>query len=522
MLYDATGKRCVSYRADGSFLRNAYNTNGDLVSHYSDTDIVNENIDRKNVYCGGLVEIQPDSWDGQSAPTDSVTNLWGFPMSLSDDANQSIKSDILTEGEYGVSFIRFPMGFAYRGYRNIDAKTGLAKNIGERWNQNSELAQWFADISRKGGGLDVEYWCFAPYWLTGGAYYNPEINNEVCAGGEYDQSVPLRTIKSSDVVQYNRQIDAFTDAIVDDLEYLHTNVAPVRLFSLLAEPEGSGQIVYGHCYMDDTTYCDILTILYPKIMASEILSTWNQTDNIVRVHSAASDQTFSKPIRMDSANILWGYSHDFIRNLNGEYLDGLGADYLKSDAWDAAIAGLKKRDNIITCEYEYFGNGLSNEYRFANNVVRMIFEMSLNNARIVMPIIHVCKPTGQTSAQTNTAGYCLYAVDMDSGSITLNPWAYNSWKVINDNLPIGAVLKKGGDGGLSRAGYGIWQKGEKTVFIAANYSDTEQTLAVEFDETVSLNGKIYDIENVGVSYGAISGNNASISIPAYTALVYSN
>ena len=29
------------------------------------------------------------------------------------------------------------------------------------------------------------------------------------------------------------------------------------------------------------------------------------------------------------------------------------------------------------------------------------------------------------------------------------------------------------DGGLSRVGYGIWQKGEKTVFIAANYSDTE-------------------------------------------------
>lgn len=78
------------------------------------------------------------------------------------------------------------------------------------------------------------------------------------------------------------------------------------------------------------------------------------------------------------------------------------------------------------------------------------------------------------------------------------------------------------DGGLSRVGYGIWQKGEKTVFIAANYSDTEQTLAVEFDETVTLNGKIYDIENVGVSYGVISGSNASISIPAYTALVYSN
>ena len=36
-------------------------------------------------------------------------------------------------GNLGISYIRFPLGFAYRGLRNIDKTSGLAKNIGERF-----------------------------------------------------------------------------------------------------------------------------------------------------------------------------------------------------------------------------------------------------------------------------------------------------------------------------------------------------------------------------------------------------
>ena len=523
MVYDKDGNLCVPYSFFGKPLLDAFNVNGRSLSDTgSGVGIVQEVMDYSGVYCGGLVEIQPDSWDGTSAPTDATTDLWGFPMSLSAEAKSAIKSKVFANNGRGVSFIRFPMGFGYRGYRNIDARTGLARNIGERWGQNEELRLWFDDISAKGGGLDVEYWCYAPHWLTGGAYYNPSVNNEICAGGSYPQDTPLRTIKASDPLQYNKQIAELTDAIIDDLEYLHESIAPVRLFSLLAEPEGSGQLRYGHCHIDDTTYYDVFAVLYPKILASSVLSTWNGQSNKVRIHAAASDETFRKAILIEPLNALWGYSHDFIRYLNGEYLDGLGADYLKSTAWEAAISGLKERENIITCEYEYFGSGLSNEYRFANNVVRMIFELVLNRARIIMPIIHICKPKGQTDAATNTAGYCLYAVDMDTGAITPNAWAYNSWLVFNDNLPIGATLKQGGDGGLSKVGYGVWEKGDQTFLIAANYSDTDQTLTIELSDAVVMAGKLYDLNNAGTEHGTITGKTVSVTVPAYSALVYSN
>jgi hypothetical protein len=64
---------------------------------------------------------------------------------------------------YGIYYIRLPLGFAYRGFRNIDATTGLAKNIGERYQgQNAALKRLMVNIVEAGGGLAPEYWCPAP------------------------------------------------------------------------------------------------------------------------------------------------------------------------------------------------------------------------------------------------------------------------------------------------------------------------------------------------------------------------
>ena len=158
--------------------------------------------------------------------------------------------------------------------------TKLAKNIGERFKgQNASLKKWFEKISDAGGGLAPEYWCFAPHWLTSGSYSG--ANNRISAGGSYDRSTTLASIKTSDVLQYNAQIEAFTNAIVDDLEYLHQNIAPVRMFGLSNEPFQNNQ-KYGTCKIDAQTYNDVLEVLYPKIQASEILSYYGDEKNEVK------------------------------------------------------------------------------------------------------------------------------------------------------------------------------------------------------------------------------------------------
>ncbi|PLK84817.1 hypothetical protein CWN56_29875, partial [Klebsiella pneumoniae] len=123
-------------------------------------------------YRGGYIEIQPDSFVGGTEPaTDSTTALWGFPQSLTASEQSRLRSMMFPGNGYGIYYIRLPLGFAYRGFRNIDAATGLAKNIGERYSgQNAALKRLMANIVEAGGGLAPEYWCPAPYWMTNGKY----------------------------------------------------------------------------------------------------------------------------------------------------------------------------------------------------------------------------------------------------------------------------------------------------------------------------------------------------------------
>lgn len=517
-IYDMNGEKLNAvYDANGESLDFAYNANGEVIFQKGNTVA--------QTYLGGYIEIQPDSWGGSTAVTGDVvqpsdSTAWGFPMSLSEASKAAIKNEILSGNGFGISFIRFPMGFAYRGYRNIDSETGLAKNIGQRWDgQNTELSAWFSNISRLGGGLSVEYWCPAPYWLTGGAYYNADVNNELWAGGEYPRTTTLESIKASDTTQYASQIDAFTDAIVNDLEYVHQNVAPVRMYTLATEPTGSGKLKYGHCHWTSTVYNDIFAVLHPKVMASTILATYDGKENEVLMHLCADDTGFNIGLSTinNHSSWIWGYSHDVMRPVSGE--DGIGADQIKTLTWPSGSQSNWK--NVFICEYEYFSTtSKTNDFRFANNVVRLIFELWYRKAKVIMPVIHICKPTGQTSAQTNTAGYCLYAVDMNTGNYTVNTWAYNSWKMFNDNLPIGAEIVDGGDGGLSNAGYVEFEKDDKTYIFLGNYSASPQTITITFDEAKTFSGKLYNMTNLGTAQADASGTSITFTIPAYSGLVY--
>lgn len=515
-VYNYMGETVSPYDVSGNPLSQSYDVNGnELLGGYT--------LAQK--YLGGYIEIQPDSWDGNVPvngdivqPSDSTA--WGFPSSLSATSKTLIKSDILSGNGFGIMFIRFPLGFAYRGYRNIDATTGLAKNIGERWSgQNSALASWFDDISNAGGGLAPEYWCLPPYWLTGGAYYS-QSGNRIWAGGSYSRSTTLASIRMSDMAQYNAQVDALTDAIIDDLEYLHQNVAPVRMFGLANEPNYGSQR-YGACQWEAQTYNDVLEVLYPKIKNSNILSVYDGQSNTVLLHVASDDSQYftSEALTYISnhADDIWGYSYHGMRRASGE--EGNGADSFYKSSDFSYIKGNK--DNVFINEYEYFStSSRPNEFRFANNLVHLIDEMVYGGAQVLHPIIHICKPKGQTAYETNTTGYCLYAVDMSDGSFDTNVWAYNSWKMFNDNLPINSYRVTNYSVNVNNVGFlATVHNGVLRLFMA-NSGNTDATFSVDFGKTMTFDGLRYDLTNLGTPIEPVSGQTITFTIPAYSGLCW--
>lgn len=527
-IYDISGKAATAHDVNGNILPTG---DGLFFSNLPVSLSVKSAVDEsicKQEYIGGYIEIQPDSWDGSTPSTDAVSNCWGFPMSISAAGQQAIKSEMFNGNGKGIMYIRFPLGFAYRGYRNIDETTGLARNIGERWEgQNGALAAWFDSIALSGGGLAPEYWCPAPHWTTAGAYHGED--NTICAGGSYDQNVTLASIRNTDAVQYATQIEAFTDAMLDDLEYLHQNIAPVRMFGLMGEPTVTG-VIYGKCAYDEQTYNDVLEVLYPKIRASEILSTWNGQPNEVKLHVASSNEWnpfdgVAKTFIKNHADWIWAYSQDSVtRDTSGEATPSAGyrsgADYYRQNHYLANVKGT--RGNVFTCEYEYFSTSEvpPDEFRCSNNMLRLINEFVYGGATVLHPIIHICKPTGQTLAATNTTGYCIYAVSLDDGSYEPNTWAYNSWKMFNDNLPIGATVIGDYSKAITGAGWVTLTHGGKLYIFMANNSENNLAIYLTFDESKVFNGKVYSMDYLGEQVQATAGKTIKFVVPAYSGICW--
>ena len=510
----------------------------------SPTKTLTGRVDEKIIgqeYLGGYIEIQPDSWDGSNCDTDKISRLWGFPHSLLSAEQVRIKDDVLKGNGYGIMYIRFPLGFAYRGYRNIDETSGLAKNIGERYSQqNTALKLFFENIAKAGGGLAPEYWCPAPYWVTGGAYHYSS-GNKLTAGGEYDRTITLASIKSSDPVQYNAQIEAFTDAIIDDLEYLHQNICPVRMFGLQNEPVYGSQR-YGACQYDAQTYNDVLEVLYPKIQASLVLSTYNNESNEVKLLVASSDEgnpfsgiaaTYIK----NHSNNIWGYAHHMMRKISGEVAyEGAnrGADYYKSDHYTNYVK--MGHSNVFCNEYEYFGNnfdGDTNDFRCSNNMLHLINELVYGRAKVLHPVIHICKPIGQTASSTNTKGYCLYAANLKGdygtdilastnsnnlakGTYYTNATMYNSWKMFNDNLPVNSYVVGDYINTVKNGGYVVLKHSGKLYIFMANNGSEDILITLTFDKNKHLNGKYYDAKCIGKPIESVNGNTINFVVPAYS------
>ena len=520
-----------------NYLSNNSIENGLIFTGTAETGrIIEETLDEtaiKQQYLGGYIEIQPDSWDGENSATDDKTKTWGFPYSLIPTERNRAKEMLLHGKGTNIMYIRFPLGFAYRGFRNIDKTSGLAKNIGERFKgQNKTLRELFKDISSVGGGLAPEYWCPPPYWLTSGSYHG---SNELRAGGSYSRATKLSSIKETDPTQYSKQIDDFTDAVVNDLEYLHQNIAPVRMFGLQNEPT-YGSLAYGACKYDAQTYNDVLEVLYPKIQASAVLSEYEDEPNDVKLLVASSDEAepfdgIGATFIQNNSDMIWGYTHHSMRKGSGEI--GTGADWYKSDEYKTKIKS--DRTNVFINEYEYFTTQKTDEFRCGNNMLRLIFELIYGEAQVLHPVIHIFKPIGQTLSATNTKGYCLlqcnlngeYGYDLSSditlnkGTFSENKSMFNSWGLFGDNLPIGSYVIGNYNQTQTSLGWCALKFNNKLyIFMANSGASTNGIIKLTFSETKKFSGKCYSMNYYGEKMASKSGSTIEFLIPPSTGIVW--
>lgn len=485
-------------------------------------------------FIGGYVELQPDSFNGGTAipSTDSTTDRWGFPYTLTTSERARLKSLLFPGGGKGLQFLRFPLGFAYRGLRNIDGTSGLARNVGERYpGINAAIADLVSNVVAEGGGLAPEYWGVAPHWTTQSKFGGSAGNvNRLWAGGANARSVTLDSIRGSQPAQYAAQIAAFTDAVLNDFEYLHTNIAPVRMWGLQNEPQ-YGQFEYGSCNYTDQLYSDVLTVLVPKIEASAVLATYGGQPNVPKLH-IASDDTFNIGQTYIAANPgkIWSYSHHNIAAIGDD------ADWVKTNV--PTLRGSKP--NLFINETEYFTPAdNTDQWRCANSMVRDCHNFVYGKALVSMPIIHVAKQIGAAGSNSNTLGYALVEVNLDStfgtaAGAPTNPVPaldyqtfrpvkanYNAHAFVGENLPVGAVRIGGTITNLPPGvGFAAFIAGGKYYLFLANRNEFTFRLNVTLPSAKTLNGKQYNIAGIGRPIGSVTGTNVTIVANNYSGSVW--
>lgn len=493
-------------------------------------------------FMGGYIELQPDSFNsysgaGAPAPTDGTTDIWGFPYSLTTSERARFKAALFGPNPR-LRYIRFPLGFAYRGLRNIDGTSGLAKNIGERFaGQNAAVADMLSNVIPLGGGLMPEYWSPPPHWKTTSSF----AKGRLWAGGTYARDVSLASIQSSDTSQFAAQVDALTTAMVNDLEYLHQNVGPVRGFGLQNEGISGVDQNYGTCQYTEAEYGAVLRSVIPKIRNSSILSTYGGQANTVLLNGESykgfgnAGTTFSNSTVLSTGKTtlqeMWAQTYHEITNITAN------PDYIRNLQWDW-IAGGRGKPTFVN-EIEFFNpTAYTDAERFSRACAWQLHNFNLIGAPVVMPFIHAMKDIDAVNRDGNQLGYALTKMRLpqpygaapgstgdndptiDYGTFDFVKQNWHAALFTLDNIPVGSVMRKvdlpTGVSGIAAAATTI---GGKRRILVANWSANPLNLRTTLGAASTFNVQTYTATDAAVSAGTVSGPSLSMTFQPYTAYV---
>jgi hypothetical protein len=508
--------------------------------------------------------LAPVVWTLDTATTHQAVEGIGFELQsdhirgdaggIEEADTEGIPRDLTTEerarlaSEFGAGFTdyRLAMGLYYRGV------TPDGRNFVERLEgQNAAMADFTAAA---GVGINFMYWSPAPYWkrkvISGVTYRGseavppakgtPEWNTYLrywLQGGGLDHPV-----KADDPSGYAAWMEAFSDSVITDMEYVHANIGPIVKFSPQNEPHagggGYGSAVYPQCRWEDEEMYDFLKVMVPKIRANAALSTYDGEPNFIKI---------------------------YVDEMEGQ--TGVGADLIKADAaLLAELAGWtwhplsgtpsnaawvhQNRVGLNTgtagkpvgqTEFEYFTSHLdqtlrsylTRDYRFVNTFLLPMYWFVYVNSPFFY-WIHIGKPTTGPAQETEGRALTVWRPpgaatipeypDLAEGHfepVKVNWHAIKPWVKL---MPRGAVRVEMAAPYLQ---YGCqamaWLTPAGKLVVAVGNREAEPySMTLDTGADVVCAGWLYDQHNADVSLGTKRLRAGTvITVPPFSAVIWS-
>jgi hypothetical protein len=430
-------------------------------------------------------EIQSDSiGSGNAGMPDAV-------IAVPHDLTPEEKVRFYREMLHGFRYARLAMGLYLRG-NDVDGK-----HIIERYQDQMNDLHSMQQISGI-EGFDVEYWSPAPYWKQGHTYY----------GG---------TIRSTDA----EFVNAFSDAMVDDLKYLQRNGLRVVQWGLQNEPvvglprtndknrnAQDMQQSYASCYYTPQDYATVLKATAPKVRA--LLPT-------VEIHAPSWDGPagqFAAEIRKDPALLndidswTWhqiGHNSNDQIDLRAKYLQGAGGKPVYQNEFEYQPWDIKKIDS----PFMNTGQALMNWMVFENSPVWFW--------------LHALKPVTNLEATGYSLGFWRpegvlkdnLRPELKAGHWEFNPQNWNAISGFLTYLPWDSTRLSVDE---SKVQYDqrilVWRsKAGKLGIVLSNRGTKPYTFHLAGVDARELSGHRYTIAARNVPLGQLSGQKVDITVP---------
>jgi hypothetical protein len=442
--------------------------------------------DRPQQIIKGLgFEIQSDSiGSGNSGMPEEV-------VAVPHDLTPSEKTRFYKEMLQGFRYARLAMGLYLRGY---DAQK---QHIIERYpGQMADLRSMQQGSGME--GFDVEYWSPAPFWKQGTTYY----------GG---------SIRSIDPAF----LDAFSDAMVEDLKYLQGHGLRIAQWGLQNEPaiglaKRKNQISdpldrkqsYASCYYTPKDYAAVLKVSVPKVRAlfPDVYIHAPSWDGPAGPYAAEirKDPALEKNIDAWTWHQIGHNSNDQI-DLRSKYMQGADGKPVYQNEFEYQPWDEKK----IASPFMNTGQALMNWMVFENSPTWFW--------------LHALKPVTNLEAAGYSLGYWRppgalqkdIQTKLQPGHWEFNPQNWNAIAGFLKYLPWDSTRITVEE---SKVEYDqrilAWRSKQGKLGIALSNRGAEPyTFHLESIEAKALVGHRYTIADLNVALGHKSGQNIDITVP---------
>ncbi len=484
-------------------------------------------------------ELQSDSIEGDAGGIQEA-NTSSLPLGLTTAERTRFAQEIGA----GFSDFRLAMGLYYRGV-SADGRNFVERLAG----QNAAIADFIAASGVP--GICYTHWSPAPYWkrkiIDGVTYRGSEAVIPTKGTAEWNEYLRFwlqggtldHPDKATNPSGYGAWMNAFANAVLADMEYVHTNVGRIVKFSPQNEPNtgtvaGAG---YPACIWDHTQMYDFMKVMVPKIRASAVLGTYGGVANHIDIFlDGEHGQTGvgGALVRADADLLaeIYGWSWHVIT------VTGSNASWPRHNA--ATLNADTAGKPVYTDENEYFdtfldpasASYLSRDYRFVNTFLMPMYWFVFVNSP-TWYWIHIGKPSDGPQLETEGRALTIWRpvgapVRADypalaEGHFEPVPVNWNAIRPWIRHMPRGSVRVEMATPHLRNGVLAMaWKTpAGKLVIAIGNREASAYSLALDTATDVVCAGWLYDQHAADMPLGTKRMRAGSvITVPPYSAAIW--